>query len=127
LKQAPAPAPEEKGRLEVVSKEPLADAERLLGAAHGLLVQERDDRLAERHRFDREDAVPAGIELVDDLGLADKIVATRPAAKTESRLAEPRRPGRATDNPISRTSSQAHRTPRSASRRPAPMRRRIIS
>jgi hypothetical protein len=44
---------------------------------------------------------------------------TRPASKTESRLAEPRRPGRATDNPISRTSSQAHRTPRSASRRPA--------
>ena len=44
---------------------------------------------------------------------------TRPASKTESRLAEPRRPGRATGNPISRTSSQPHRTPRSASRWPA--------
>ena len=42
------------------------DAEGLLGAAHGLVVQERDDRLAERHRLDREDPVPAGVQLVDD-------------------------------------------------------------
>ena len=41
-------------------------AERLLGPADGLVVQERDDRLAERHALDREQAVPAGIELVDD-------------------------------------------------------------
>ena len=29
-------------------------------------MEERDDRLAERHRLDREDAVPAGVQLVDD-------------------------------------------------------------
>ncbi len=38
----------------------------LLGAAHRLVVEERDDRLAERHALDREEAVPAGVELVDD-------------------------------------------------------------
>ena len=31
-----------------------------------LVVEERDDRLAERHRLDREDPVPAGVQLVDD-------------------------------------------------------------
>ena len=30
------------------------------------VVEERDDRLAERHALDREEAVPAGVELVDD-------------------------------------------------------------
>ena len=29
-------------------------------------MQEGDDRLAERHRLDREQPVPAGVELVDD-------------------------------------------------------------
>ena len=42
------------------------DAERLLRAPHRLVVEERDDRLAERHRLDREHAVPAGVQLVDD-------------------------------------------------------------
>ena len=42
------------------------DAERLLGARDRLVVEERDHRLAERHRLDREDAVPAGVQLVDD-------------------------------------------------------------
>ena len=42
------------------------DAERLLRPPHGLVVEERDDRLAERHRLDREDAVPARVQLVDD-------------------------------------------------------------
>ena len=36
------------------------------GAADGIVVEERDDRLAERHALDREEAVPAGVELVDD-------------------------------------------------------------
>ena len=38
----------------------------LLRAAHGLVVEERDDRLAERHALDREEAVPARVQLVDD-------------------------------------------------------------
>jgi hypothetical protein len=42
------------------------DAVRLLGASDGLVVQKGDDRLAERHALDREEAVPAGVELVDD-------------------------------------------------------------
>ena len=42
------------------------DAVGLLGAADGLVVQERQHRLAERHALDREEAVPAGVELVDD-------------------------------------------------------------
>ena len=47
------------------------DAERLLGARDGLVVEERDDGLAERHRLDREDPVPAGVQLVDhDVGRA---------------------------------------------------------
>ena len=29
-------------------------------------MKEGDDRLAERHAFDREEAVPAGVELIDD-------------------------------------------------------------
>ena len=29
-------------------------------------MEERDDRLAERHALDREEPVPAGMELVDD-------------------------------------------------------------
>ena len=41
-------------------------AERLLGPADGVVVQEGDDRLAERHALDREQAVPARVELVDD-------------------------------------------------------------
>ena len=41
-------------------------AERLLRAPDGLVVEERDHRLAERHALDREQAVPAGVELVDD-------------------------------------------------------------
>ena len=41
-------------------------SERLLRAPDGLLVEERDDRLAERHALDREQAVPARVELVDD-------------------------------------------------------------
>src|SRR5512141_2819137 len=35
------------------------DAVRLLRPAHRLVVEERDDRLAEREALDREDAVPA--------------------------------------------------------------------
>ena len=42
------------------------DAVRLLGAPDGLVVQERDDGLPERHALDREEAVPARVELVDD-------------------------------------------------------------
>ena len=43
----------------------------LLAARDRLLVQEGDDRLAERHALDREEAVPAGVQLVDDdVGLA---------------------------------------------------------
>ena len=42
------------------------DPVRLPGARHCLLVQERDDRLAERHRLDREQPVPARVELIDD-------------------------------------------------------------
>src|SRR5919198_2115054 len=43
-----------------------ADAEGLLGAADRLVVEERDDGLAERHRLDREEAVPPRVQLVDD-------------------------------------------------------------
>ena len=42
------------------------DAVRVLRAADGLVVQEGHDRLAERHALDREQAVPAGVQLVDD-------------------------------------------------------------
>jgi hypothetical protein len=42
------------------------DAEGLLGSAHGVLVQRRHDRLAQRHPLDREDAVPVPQKLVDD-------------------------------------------------------------
>src|SRR6188472_1302216 len=60
-------------------------AERLLRRSHdgnarvelplrtrdGLVVQERHDRLAERHALDREQPVPARVQLVDDdVGLA---------------------------------------------------------
>ena len=38
-----------------------AQSEGLLGAANRLVVQERDDRLAERHRLDRQQAVPAAL------------------------------------------------------------------
>ncbi len=40
--------------------------ERVLGPARRLVVQERDDRLAERHALDREQPVPTGVQLVDD-------------------------------------------------------------
>ena len=43
-----------------------ARAEGLLRAADRLLVQEGDDGFAERHRLDREEAVPARVQLVDD-------------------------------------------------------------
>ena len=33
---------------------------------YGLFVQEGDDGLAQRHRLDREQSVPAGVQLVDD-------------------------------------------------------------
>ena len=47
------------------------DAERLLGPRDRLVVQEGDDGLAERHALDREQPVPARVELVDDdVGLA---------------------------------------------------------
>ena len=42
------------------------DLVRLLGAPDRLLVEERHDGLAERHALDREQAVPAGVQLVDD-------------------------------------------------------------
>ncbi len=42
------------------------DAEGLSAALHGLRVEVADDRLCERHRLEREDAVPARVELVDD-------------------------------------------------------------
>ena len=41
-------------------------AVRLLRAADGLVVQERQHRLAERHALDREEPVPPGVQLVDD-------------------------------------------------------------
>ena len=37
-----------------------------LGAGDRLVVEEGDDRLPERHALDREDAVPACVQLVDD-------------------------------------------------------------
>ena len=43
-----------------------ARPEGFLGAAYRLVVQEGDDRLPERHRFDREQPVPARVQLVDD-------------------------------------------------------------
>ena len=42
------------------------DPVRLARPRHGFVVQEGDHRLAERHRLDREQPVPAGVELVDD-------------------------------------------------------------
>ncbi len=42
------------------------DAEGLLRALDRVLVQRGHDRLAERHRLDREQPVPARVELVDD-------------------------------------------------------------
>src|SRR5262245_32172608 len=41
-------------------------AELVFGPGDGLVVQERHDRLAERHALDREQPIPAGIQLVDD-------------------------------------------------------------
>src|ERR687888_470095 len=35
-------------------------------SADCLVVEEREDGLPERHRLDREEAVPAGVQLVDD-------------------------------------------------------------
>ncbi len=49
-------------------------AEVLLGLAHGVLVQRRDDRLAERHPLDGQDPVPVAEHLVDDdVGLLDAL------------------------------------------------------
>ena len=46
-------------------------AELPLRPLDGLVVQERHDRLPERHALDREQPVPAGVQLVDDdVGLA---------------------------------------------------------
>src|SRR6188768_907329 len=43
----------------------------VLGPRDGLVVQERHDRLAQCHALDREEPVPAGVQLVDDdVGLA---------------------------------------------------------
>ena len=46
-------------------------------------MQERDDGLAERHALDREEAVPAGIQLVDDdVGVAvalERLVVVEPS------------------------------------------------
>src|SRR5581483_1005707 len=42
------------------------DSERLPRALDRLVVEERDDGLAERHRLDGEEPVPAGVQLVDD-------------------------------------------------------------
>ena len=45
--------------------------ERLLASLDGLVVQERHHGLSERHALDREEPVPAGVQLVDDdVGLA---------------------------------------------------------
>ena len=53
----------------VAADERHVDAERLLCATDRLVVQEGDDGLPERHRLDREDPVPAGVQLVDhDVG-----------------------------------------------------------
>ena len=58
------------------------DAVRLLRASYGLVVQERDDGLAECHALDREQAVPAGVQLVDDdvrVAVAgERLVVTQP-------------------------------------------------
>ena len=43
-----------------------ADAEALGAALDDVGLQVRDDGLAERHRLEREHAVPAGVQLVDD-------------------------------------------------------------
>ena len=43
-----------------------SDAERLLGLLHRFVPQVAQHRLPERHRLQREDPVPAGVELVDD-------------------------------------------------------------
>ena len=46
-------------------------SELALGARDRFVVEERHDRLAERHALDREEPVPAGVQLVDDdVGLA---------------------------------------------------------
>ena len=42
------------------------NAELVLGTPDGLVVEERHHRLAERHALDREQAVPARVQLVDD-------------------------------------------------------------
>ena len=42
------------------------DAVALGAALDDVGLQVGDDRLAERHRLEREDAVPAGVQLVDD-------------------------------------------------------------
>ena len=50
------------------------DAECLLGASDGLVVEEGDDGLAKRHALDREQPVPAGVQLVDDdVGVAEEL------------------------------------------------------
>ena len=43
-----------------------ADAVALGARLDDVRLEVRDDRLAERHRLEREDAVPAGVQLVDD-------------------------------------------------------------
>src|SRR6188472_2010838 len=43
-----------------------ARVELVLGPRDGLVVQERHDRLSECHALDREEPIPAGIQLVDD-------------------------------------------------------------
>ncbi len=43
-----------------------ARAELALGALDGLVVEERDDRLSERHALDREEPVPPRVQLIDD-------------------------------------------------------------
>ena len=50
-------------------------------------MQERDDRLPERHALDREEAVPARIQLVDDdVGIAvalERLVVVQPLDEDE--------------------------------------------
>ncbi len=85
------------------------DAERLLGLPHRLVVQERDDRLAERHRLDREDAVPAGVQLVDDhvgaAGSARTLRDGRALRRSRARRRAPRRPRRRAPCPCARATT----------------------
>ena len=69
---------------------------RRLRCSHDLRLEEADDRLAERHRLEREDAVPAGVELVDDdvgarVALARLVVRER-LRRCRGRPAAARRP-----------------------------------